>query len=116
MTNFLYAGIDAKKCEEFMHIVLCDIQRWSGEKSLGKIASSEKLRVHCVSFSNRSCLPFKECDYLIIDTDFGNLDFRQTEKAYEIAEDMKSQLRPDAKLITKRQFFEILKEMCEGGI
>lgn len=116
MVRFLYAGYTEKKCEDFFCTAISEIKRLSGEKSIAKIVTSDKVMVECVSFSEKNCLPFKRCDYLIIDTDFGDLTGKKMEKAYKIAEDMKSQIRPDAKLISKKDFFLILRGICEGGI
>lgn len=116
MIKFLYAGLDQKKCEEFYVIAIENMRRWSGVKSITDILNSDKIRVECVSYSVNSCLPFKSCDYLVLDNDFSTLYGNQEQKAVEKVESMKKMIRPGAKVINKKQFFTLLKEICEGGI
>lgn len=116
MIQFLYAGLDQKKCEEFYVIAIENIRRWSGERSITNIVNSDKVRVECMSFASNNCLPLKRCDYLVLDNDFGTLYGERERKAIEKVENMKRNIRPSAKVINKRQFFELLKEICEGGI
>lgn len=116
MLKFLYAGLDQKKCEEFYIIAIENIRRWSGVKSITDILNSEKVRVECVSYSVNSCLPFKTCDYLVLDNDLGKLYGEQERKAIEKVESMKQNIRPSAKVINKKQFYALLKEICEAGI
>ena len=116
MLKFLYAGLDQKKCEEFYIIAIENIRRWSGVKSITDILNSEKVRVECVSYSANTCLPFKTCDYLVLDNDLGTLYGEQERKAIEKVESMKRNIRPSAKVINKKQFLTMLKEICEAGI
>lgn len=116
MIHFLYAGLDQKKCEEFYVIAIENIRRWSGERSITSIVNSDKVRVECISFAANNCLPLKRCDYLVLDNDFGNLYGERERKAIEKVENMKRNIRPSAKVINKKQFLTMLKEICEAGI
>lgn len=116
MLKFLYAGLDQKKCEEFYIIAIENIRRWSGVKSITDILNSDKVRVECMSFASNNCLPLKQCDYLVLDNDFGTLYGDRERKAIEKVESMKRNIRPSAKVINKKQFLTMLKEICEAGI
>jgi gamma-glutamyl:cysteine ligase YbdK (ATP-grasp superfamily) len=52
----------------------------------------------------------------VLDNDLGTLYGERERKAIEKVENMKRNIRPSAKVINKKQFLTMLKEICEAGI